>query len=607
MRKYLLAKQIAIIIALIISIAPHLPTQLLEGQATYPYPPVEGDSWVYAFGDVEEDGSFTHTHNIYLDISRGTGGTYILWERSESVMLEGYESYANYTILSNWSVINYRMPDLSIAIEYRPPVPYVFHPRSPNDRMSINSSLTLYLETPNGTMVMKGSQATSYAVNGTTWIIYNDTMIQAYVVQQYTMISLVNMEYNISTTTITRGAYIINNSFKLPFVSEFTTETSYSSGEQITSTSKMILQSYRITPDPLVPATQKPSDTNTTTTASPTTTAKEVTTPTPTETYTSVPSPTATIPANTIVQTYNLLIIVSKIGNYSGPDVPVRIRIQNLANGDTVALVRINGTYSIKLPSSTYVLSIEELEGRGGDGAYYYRFVEWKIPVDGASKTYQDPLIQVKLDRDLAITIIVEVYIKSQSKVTPAQTQTGVITTARDTTTTTAPNLTRTQTAAVEPLTTARSPIYGGGETGAPQIPLEAPEKPWYSNPIIIGSIAGGGAAALAAAIVLRRRNNKQGGYREIDVLDKTKHAQQPPAPHSASAQSGRELPQAGQPSGASLQICSRCGASNPLQARFCRQCGAELLASKDAKSCPRCGASIKQGARFCPRCGSPI
>ena len=184
MRRYPIAEQIAIIVALIIAIAPHFPTQLLEGQATYPYPPVEGDSWVYALGNVEEDGSFTHTHNIYLNISRGAGGTYILWERSENILLGGYESYANYTILSNWSVINYRAPSLSIAVEYKPPVPYVFHPRSPSDRMSINSSLTLYVETPNGTIVMRGSQSTSYIVNGTTWIVYNNTKIQAYVVQE---------------------------------------------------------------------------------------------------------------------------------------------------------------------------------------------------------------------------------------------------------------------------------------------------------------------------------------------------------------------------------------------------------------------------------------
>jgi RNA polymerase subunit RPABC4/transcription elongation factor Spt4 len=600
MRRYPIAEQIAIIVALIIAIAPHFPTQLLEGQATYPYPPVEGDSWVYALGNVEEDGSFTHTHNIYLNISRGAGGTYILWERSENILLGGYESYANYTILSNWSVINYRAPGLSIAVEYKPPVPYVFHPRSPSDRMSINSSLTLYVETPNGTIVMRGSQSTSYIVNGTTWIVYNNTKIQAYVVQEYTEITLANTEYNISTTSITRGAYIINNSFKLPFVSEFTTETSYSSGEQTTYTNKMILQNHRITPDPLTTTTQKPTRTaNTTTVAPPTTTAT-----TTTETYTSSPSPTSTTPTNTVGQMHNLLIIVSRIGNYSGSDIPVKIRIQNLATGETVALVGINRTYSIRLPSSTYVISIEELEGRGGDGAYYYRFAEWKIPVDGSSRTSQDPSIQVRLDRDLAITIVVEVYIKQQGAVAPAQTQPGTTTTAaaRGNITTAASNFTRTQ-AAVETLTTARAPIYGGGETEAPKTSLEAPEKPWYSNPIIVGSIAGGGAVALAATMVLRRRSVSRRAYvsskgreehRETDALNMPRYMQPPPTPQPATA-------------GTSLKICSRCGASNPLQARFCKQCGAEFSEPQELKLCPHCGSPTKQGARFCPRCGSPI
>jgi hypothetical protein len=606
MRRYLIAEQVAIIVALIIAIAPQLPTPMLEGQATYPYPPVEGDSWVYAQGDVEEDGSFTHTHNIYLNISRGADGTYILWERSESILLEGYESYANYTILSNWSVINYIESVLSIAAEYKPPVPYVFHPRSPSDRMSINSSLTLYVETPNGTIVMKGSQATSYIVNGTTWIVYNNTKIQAYVVQEYTEVSLANIEYNISTTSITRGAYIINNSFKLPFVWEFTIETSYSNGEQITYTSKMILQSYRITPDPLAYATQRPSGANTTTTVSLATTAKEATTSKPTETYTTAPSPTSTISTNTTIQAYNLLIIVSRIGNYSGQEMPIRIRIQNLVNGETVALVEINRTYSIKLPSSTYVISIEELEGKGGDGAYFYRFVEWKIPVDGSSRTSQDPSIQMRLDRDLAITIVVEVYIKQQGAVAPVQTQPGTTTTAaaRGNITTAAANFTRTQ-AAVETLTTARAPIYGSGETEAPKTSLEAPEKPWYSNPIIVGSIAGGGVVALAATMVLRRRGVSRRArayvsskgreeHREADALNMPRYMQPPPTPQPATA-------------GTNLKICGRCGASNPLQARFCRQCGAEFSEPQELKLCPHCGAPTKQGARFCPRCGSPI
>jgi len=47
---------------------------------------------------------------------------------------------------------------------------------------------------------------------------------------------------------------------------------------------------------------------------------------------------------------------------------------------------------------------------------------------------------------------------------------------------------------------------------------------------------------------------------------------------------------------------CSRCHADNPLDHRFCGQCGAAL-----ASRCPQCGAEVASGSRFCGQCGGSL
>ncbi len=47
---------------------------------------------------------------------------------------------------------------------------------------------------------------------------------------------------------------------------------------------------------------------------------------------------------------------------------------------------------------------------------------------------------------------------------------------------------------------------------------------------------------------------------------------------------------------------CTRCGAANPPQARFCMACGAPLRTV-----CPVCGATNPAGVRFCLRCGTAL
>src|SRR6516165_6477580 len=52
-------------------------------------------------------------------------------------------------------------------------------------------------------------------------------------------------------------------------------------------------------------------------------------------------------------------------------------------------------------------------------------------------------------------------------------------------------------------------------------------------------------------------------------------------------------------PRGWSPVRCPQCRQRNPVEARFCLQCGAPL-----SVSCAACGAALPPGARFCPGCG---
>lgn len=49
----------------------------------------------------------------------------------------------------------------------------------------------------------------------------------------------------------------------------------------------------------------------------------------------------------------------------------------------------------------------------------------------------------------------------------------------------------------------------------------------------------------------------------------------------------------------AARRACASCGATSPLEARFCVQCGLPLAAG-----CASCGHELPEEARFCPGCG---
>ncbi|MDW8404399.1 zinc-ribbon domain-containing protein [Chloroflexus sp.] len=78
------------------------------------------------------------------------------------------------------------------------------------------------------------------------------------------------------------------------------------------------------------------------------------------------------------------------------------------------------------------------------------------------------------------------------------------------------------------------------------------------------------------------------------------------------------------------MPFCPQCGVSNPDSARFCDQCGAQLIpvparaptpapsakpaattlsgpVSAGATSCPQCGSGVIPGEAFCDNCGAPL
>lgn len=49
---------------------------------------------------------------------------------------------------------------------------------------------------------------------------------------------------------------------------------------------------------------------------------------------------------------------------------------------------------------------------------------------------------------------------------------------------------------------------------------------------------------------------------------------------------------------------CPKCGTANPAGAKFCSNCGAEMVLEK---VCPSCQAKVQADAKFCPSCGASL
>ena len=55
--------------------------------------------------------------------------------------------------------------------------------------------------------------------------------------------------------------------------------------------------------------------------------------------------------------------------------------------------------------------------------------------------------------------------------------------------------------------------------------------------------------------------------------------------------------------SDSSKTVCPKCGATLPVNAKFCLECGEKIVAAPDGSIfCPECGKTVAKG-KFCPEC----
>ena len=57
------------------------------------------------------------------------------------------------------------------------------------------------------------------------------------------------------------------------------------------------------------------------------------------------------------------------------------------------------------------------------------------------------------------------------------------------------------------------------------------------------------------------------------------------------------------------MVYCKTCGCELPKEAKFCRECGSEVVVEEPAngtKFCINCGFEIPKAAKFCSECGLP-
>lgn len=55
------------------------------------------------------------------------------------------------------------------------------------------------------------------------------------------------------------------------------------------------------------------------------------------------------------------------------------------------------------------------------------------------------------------------------------------------------------------------------------------------------------------------------------------------------------------------VNICEKCGATNPVTAKFCFQCGNVLRAPNQPVICKSCSTANNSSARYCKFCGKPL
>lgn len=51
---------------------------------------------------------------------------------------------------------------------------------------------------------------------------------------------------------------------------------------------------------------------------------------------------------------------------------------------------------------------------------------------------------------------------------------------------------------------------------------------------------------------------------------------------------------------------CPKCGTMNPVNMKFCGNCGADTTVAAGSKPCIKCGKPVPPGLKFCGECGAP-
>lgn len=105
-------------------------------------------------------------------------------------------------------------------------------------------------------------------------------------------------------------------------------------------------------------------------------------------------------------------------------------------------------------------------------------------------------------------------------------------------------------------------------------------------------AMAGGEAGSLAGAGVGLGAGVGVGAAMAGAITEAMRGGQQPAAQPAPAAAAGATV------------VCSKCGTTNPVGAKFCNNCGTQISGTV---KCPNCGHENSAGAKFCNNCGTKL
>jgi len=239
--------------------------------------PKVGDEWVYAIYSGSE-----FLGKSVIKVTSEEQGLYTV-EITHYDAQGQPEAYSIALVDSKWGIKVIPLGEnvKSDNVTFNPPLPLVFHPTSPSDKVELDIEVKTYID---GELVGTSKIKVLLSVINETKYVYKDVEIPVYLVNETQVIPMEDYEDIIIETF-----YYINNDFKLPFKIDEEEQT-------------LVLESHKLDPDPLDKYKQAtpaptPSPTPTPTpapTPSPTPTPTPAPTPSPTPTPTPAPTPSPT-------------------------------------------------------------------------------------------------------------------------------------------------------------------------------------------------------------------------------------------------------------------------------------------------------------------------